>query len=196
MPLILSVIGLLSLATGNPMIPPSQHTSTADSLPHSVNQTHLLKPHNYSVHPARRSGLRPHTPQHYWDRRSPGHLAMYECHYANWAGECRLVNADGGACHNIQWPNTAAPGYSIGPDKGLRCVIFSEPNCNSSSTIANNFIWPGFADFSTNATWSNWGRGNKDGSGLNGLASYQCYVQRGICEANVGDNGVIYPCGK
>ena len=153
MPLILSVVSLHFSSLGSAGVPPHQHHSTISSLPHPINQTHLLEPHHYSIHPARRSGLRPHAPQNHWDCRSPGHLAMYECHYANWAGECRLVNADGGSCHNIQWPNTAAPGYSTGPDKGLRCVIFSEPNCIPTSTVANNFIWPSFADFSTNATW-------------------------------------------
>jgi len=67
-------------------------------------------------------------------------LGVYECMNENWILPCIHTPLADGQCYNRNYGKTG----SMGPDKGLTCTIYEQPDCNDKGwNTVKNWVWPG-----------------------------------------------------
>ena len=125
---LLATVALVSRALSNPIAPLPNHQHF------TVNSG---SPANHS------NGLPLHTPKKSVNRRGLA-LGVYECSGTSWTQPCTWTRADGSQCHNVQYTND----FSIGPDAGLKCTVYSAGDCLVTAEMSDEFVWPGVADSS------------------------------------------------
>ncbi|OAP62635.1 hypothetical protein AYL99_01862 [Fonsecaea erecta] len=82
----------------------------------------------------------------YHDTRATTERGVYECSGQNWQHPCVWTPLKEGQCYNRLYGRLG----SMGPDNGLSCTIYEQPNCNDHGwNTCGPFVYPGIPNYQT-----------------------------------------------
>ncbi|KIY04227.1 uncharacterized protein Z520_00921 [Fonsecaea multimorphosa CBS 102226] len=87
-----------------------------------------------------------HVKDKHYDTRATTEKGVYECANQNWVQPCHWTPLQEGQCYNRLYGRLG----SMGPDNGLSCTIYEQPNCNDKGwNTCGPFVYPGMKNYQT-----------------------------------------------
>ncbi|KIV87682.1 hypothetical protein PV11_03213 [Exophiala sideris] len=136
---------LAALSTALPQ-PDSVRTDIADAVNEEKGPAYGSHPrevehHEQHNHTHEDDGT---THEHKERAAAPKVLGLYECKNAHFVKPCQWTPLKDGECYNRNYDKHG----SMGPDQGLTCALYEQPNCNDHGWIrALPFVYPGIPTY-------------------------------------------------
>ncbi|KAI1610989.1 hypothetical protein EDD37DRAFT_627811 [Exophiala viscosa] len=150
---LLASLAALSIALPQPDTIHNSATAIAEGDKGSAYGNHPRKTeahHEHHNHTHEING----TSHEHEERAAAKVLGIYECMNRKFVAPCQWTPLKDGECYNRNYGVSG----SMGPDKGLTCALYEQPNCNDKGwNRVVPFVYPGIAEYDNSKLLSDGG---------------------------------------